>query len=418
MSFLTATRALSGSSICIPTVVRLPSRYRMVAVLALMLVSCAGNSVPTPSVSPSSSARTSPISSSEPTTAPTPTPTLRLPAPTGFRPLSLTFASSTDGWVLGTGACATSCVWIYHTTDGGATWTRSGAPPAHLPAAGCYLATVPCVNTLRFATPARGFAFGAGWGGAFMTENGGATWSLLPIDDISAMALAGNYALRLQATDGGCTTGQCQLKRSTNGGVTWSTADQPVLTPEGLAAAAFLQSDGHAYVVGYGNSAGGGPETAELYRSNNFGATWTLENDPCSNGSSGRPITVAIDAAADGVLGVDCLAFEGDGQRGFVVVSTDGGAHFGPAHSSPPSAVFAAGSAAVLAVGTVAGLSVSHNGGVTWSETYSCPVVNQSDSGISFVGFETPSVAHLICGNAIARSTDGGLSWATYTFPR
>jgi hypothetical protein len=311
-----------------------------------------------------------------------------------------------------------SCVWIYHTTDGGATWTRSGAPPAEFPAAGCYYATLPCVDTVRFATPERGFAFGASWGAAYLTDNGGATWSLLSVTDVSAMALAGDYALRLQATDGGCTTGECQLKRSTNGGVTWSAADQPVLTPEGLSGDAFLQSDGHAYVVGYGNPAGGGPETAEIYRSSNFGATWTFENDPCSNGSPGRPITVAIASSGAGVLAVDCLADEGGGQRGFVMVSTDGGARFGPSRSAPTAfGVFAIGSAAELAEATTAGLSVSHNDGVSWSTTYPCPSVNQGDNGIQFVGFETASVAHLICGNAIARSTDGGFKWATYTFP-
>ena len=62
-----------------------------------------------------------------------PTPTPFPPAPSGFRPLSLTFVGPTDGWVIGTGACARSCVWIYHTTNGGATWTRSGAPPAYFP---------------------------------------------------------------------------------------------------------------------------------------------------------------------------------------------------------------------------------------------------------------------------------------------
>ena len=179
-----------------------------------------------------------------------------------------------------------------------------------------------------------------------------------------------------------------------------------------------LQTDGYAYAVGYGNPAGGGPETAEIYRSRNFGATWTYENDPCSNGSPGRPITVGVDAAAGGVLAVDCFANDGSAQRGFVVTSVDGGAHFGPPHSAPASfAVFAAGSSEVLAEGTSAGVAVSHNGGVTWSATYSCPSVNKGNQGVRFVGFETANVAHLICGNAIARSTDGGLSWATYRFP-
>ena len=251
-----------------------------------------------------------------------------------------------------------------------------------------------------------------------MTSDGGTRWSRVPVSGIAAVALAGDHALRLQAANGGCSTGECQLQRSTNAGLTWSSTGQPVLTPEGLTGDVFLQSDGHAYAVGYGNPAGGGPETAELYRSRNFGATWTYENDPCANRTPGRDIAVGVDSAAGGVLAVDCLADEGGAQRDFVVTSIDGGAHFGQPHWAPPSsALFAAGSAEVLAVGTSAGLSVSHNGGVTWSAAYSCPAVNKGDQGILFVGFETPNVAHLVCGNSIARSTDGGLSWATYRFP-
>ena len=382
------------------------------ALLALTVVSCTSASVSTSPASATTSAATSSVS----TRAPTPTPSP--PTPSGFRPLALTFVSATDGWVIGPGACAMSCVWIYHTTDGGATWARSGAPAADAPSDGCYDVTAPCVNTLHFATQERGFAFGVNWGDVYVTDDAGTTWHLLPVTDVSAMALTGNSALRLQAPDGGCNSGECQLERSTDGGVTWSGTAQPAVTPEGSAGDTFLQSDGHAYVVGYGNPAGGGSETAEIDRSNNYGATWTLENDPCANGSPGRPITVGIAASAASVLAVDCLADEGGAQRGFVIVSTDGGAHFGPSHSAPPSFdVFAAGSATVLAVATAAGLSVSHNGGVTWSATYSCPAVNKGDNGIQVVSFETASVVHLICGNAIARSTDGGLKWATYTFP-
>jgi photosystem II stability/assembly factor-like uncharacterized protein len=385
--------------------------------LAAALVSCTSvSAVTTHSPSPSNSATMLPVSTSTPTPIPTPTPSVV--AASDFRPLSLTFVSATDGWVLGAGTCAVSCVWIYHTTNGGASWTRTGAPPATFPSISCYSAQAPCVDTLRFATPELGFAFGRNWGAVYRTANGGATWTLMPVTDVSAMALVGDAALRLQAPDGGCSTGKCQLKRSTNGGTIWSTADQPVLTPEGLLGEVFLQSDGHAYMVGYGNPAGGGPETAELYRSSNFGATWTLGSDPCSNGAPGGPITVALDSAAAGVLGVECLANRSDGQGGFVLVSTDGGAHFGAAHASPPSSPgFAIGSATVLAEATSSGLSVSHDSGVTWSSTYSCAAENNGDKGIAFVGFESANVAHVICGDAIARSTDGGLKWATYTFP-
>ena len=420
MNFRRATLAQSGLRIVTGSGRSRPPRQLMVGfgLFALTFVSCTSAAVTTHSPSPTSSARALPVYTLPPASTPSATTTPSAPVPSGFQPLSLSFVSATDGWVLGTGACPRSCVWIYHTTDGGAIWTRSGAPPADFPSAGCYYATSPCVDTLRFATPELGFAFGTNWGDVYRTDDGGATWNLMPVTDATALALAGEDALRLQAADGGCSTGECQLKRSTNGGITWSTADQPVLTPEGLGGDVFLQSDGYAYVVGYGNPAGGGPETAEIYRSTTFGATWTAGNDPCANGSSGRPITVAIDPAASGVFGVDCLAETSGGQRGFVLVSTDGGTHFGPPHAAPPSfRVFAVGSAAVLAVGTSAGISVSHNGGLTWSATYSCPSAHQANMGVDFVGLESASVAHLICGNSIARSTDGGLKWATYTFP-
>jgi hypothetical protein len=83
------------------------------ALLALTLVSCTSASVSTSPASATSSAATSSVS----TLAPTPTPSP--PTASGFRPLALTFVSATDGWVIGPGACAMSCVWIYHTTDGG-----------------------------------------------------------------------------------------------------------------------------------------------------------------------------------------------------------------------------------------------------------------------------------------------------------
>jgi hypothetical protein len=275
----------------------------------------------------------------------------------------------------------------------------------------------PCVDTLLFATPDRGFAFGANWGDAFMTADGGNTWHALPVTDITAMALAGNDALRLRGADGGCTTGACQLERSTDGGVIWLAAGEPLLTPEGLGGDVLLQDDGHAYAVGYGNPAGGGPETAELYRSSNFGLTWTHEDDPCSSRSGVRPIALRVASSADGVVAIDCLANRAGSSQNFVIVSTDGGALFHTQRSAPSSfGAFAVGSASVLAVETPAGLSVSHNGGETWAATYSCPAENTANTGISFVGFETPSVAHLICGDAVARSTDGGLSWTTYRF--
>jgi photosystem II stability/assembly factor-like uncharacterized protein len=302
------------------------------------------------------------------------------------------------------------------------------------------------VDQVLFATPQRGFAFGASWGDAYETRDGGQVWNRLDVSGVSAMALVGDVALRLIAADGGCTTGACQVERSTDGGGTWSSTGQPLLSPEGLDGAVLLQGDGHAYAIGFGNPAGGGPETADLYSSGDFGAGWTHESDPCtalSNSDGVLTITEAAGAAPGGVFTVVCLVGRGQGGE-LVMVSADGGASFGSPHPVPafsealaerlpngpttaildggqtpaaPDSLFAVGSATVLAVVTSAGLSVSHDGGLTWSTTYSCPVDSDGQGGISFVGFETAGTAHLICNDAVARSADGGLTWATYLFP-
>jgi len=426
-----------------------------VALLAVGLAACSG--VPTASARPSTTGITSVPSSATPSPMPGTSPTPSAAACTsvaagqgaeGFQPLALTFVGPVEGWVLGTNApIPGSCVLLYHTTDGGASWSQVSSPPASSPAEGCgYPPSIPCVDRVLFATPERGLAFGADWGDVYETSDGGQLWSRLDTTGVSAMALVGDVALRLSAVEGGCTSGACQLERSTDGGETWSLAEQPLLRPEGPNSDVLLQGDGHAYAVGFGNPAGGGSETADLFSSGDFGASWTHESDPCaavSKSDGALTITEAAGAAPGGVFAVVCLVGRGQGGE-LVMVSDDGGASFGSPHPVPafsqavaerlpkaptmaildggqlpipPDSLFAVGSATVLAVVTSAGLSVSHDGGLTWSATYSCPVDYYGQGGISFVGFETATTAHLVCSNAVARTTDGGLTWATYTFP-
>ncbi len=122
----------------------------------------------------------------------------------GFQPLALTFVSPVEGWVLGTNASIPgSCVLLYRTTDGGASWSRVPGPPATYPTDGCSAnPLISCVDRVLFATPQRGFVFGADWGVVYATTDGGHDWSRLNITDVSAMALAREVALRLSGTEG------------------------------------------------------------------------------------------------------------------------------------------------------------------------------------------------------------------------
>ena len=66
-----------------------------------------------------------------PTLVPTPVPTNLIDknVPLGFRPMSVTFVSADQGWVLGSAPCSTGrCPVIAHTLDGGRTWSTIPAP--------------------------------------------------------------------------------------------------------------------------------------------------------------------------------------------------------------------------------------------------------------------------------------------------
>ncbi len=92
------------------------------------------------------------------------------PVPPGFQPVSMTFVSASEGWVLGTAPCVhTPCTSVVRTTDGGRTWVGIPAPRYPLSRYG----TGPGLNRLRFADPSDGFAYGSQ---LWVTHNGGASW--------------------------------------------------------------------------------------------------------------------------------------------------------------------------------------------------------------------------------------------------
>ncbi|RKY87109.1 hypothetical protein DRQ15_11270, partial [candidate division KSB1 bacterium] len=84
------------------------------------------------------------------------------------------FISATEGWLVGGGtATSTNGYFIYHTTDGGYTWTEQKKSSS-----GGSLTTVSFVDTLY------GWAVGY-QGSAFQTTNGGATWTAFdPVSSI------------------------------------------------------------------------------------------------------------------------------------------------------------------------------------------------------------------------------------------
>ena len=90
--------------------------------------------------------------------------------PADFQPVSVTFVSSSRGWVLGAATCdGTPCAVIVRTTDGGLHWTRIPAPATPVVVSGAPSG----VRALRFASALDGWAFGPD---LWATHDGGDTW--------------------------------------------------------------------------------------------------------------------------------------------------------------------------------------------------------------------------------------------------
>jgi photosystem II stability/assembly factor-like uncharacterized protein len=161
-----------------------------VAIVAVAILARPGASTPNVGASPTPT----PLSSaSAPTASPAPTASSAAVAspspkpqgsavPAGFEPVSATFVSSADGWVLGSVPCSGGrCPAIVRTTDGGATWSSIPAPRTSMGSEGDL--TGSGISAVRFANASDGWAFGPD---LWATHDGGATWARVAIPGLPA----------------------------------------------------------------------------------------------------------------------------------------------------------------------------------------------------------------------------------------
>ena len=107
--------------------------------------------------------------------------------PAGFQPVSATFASASEGWLLGAvpctgGACSAA---IVRTTDGGRTWAGIPAPESVVLPPDEAAGPGGVVRGLRFANALDGWAFGPA---LFATHDGGSTWQRVTLPGAAADA--------------------------------------------------------------------------------------------------------------------------------------------------------------------------------------------------------------------------------------
>src|SRR3954471_17156402 len=152
----------------------------------------ASSAPPTPASSPPP-----PAPSSPPVSTASLVPVPRSGPLNGFLVADLTFVGN-QGWALGTVGCTQQsgrCTALAHSTDNGRTWRSMKAPKVNVAVPGLDTGdcVAPCVEHVRYATPAVGYLFGGRDAGALlMTTDGGNHWRRQPGNADALESLDGN----------------------------------------------------------------------------------------------------------------------------------------------------------------------------------------------------------------------------------
>lgn len=343
---------------------------------------------------------------------PTPFPAGRGPVPRGFRPYSVTSVSGGVTFLLGDAPCSTvPCTSVVRSTDGGRSWTGLPAPRAPLPRwqAG-RVSPGSTVRDLRFASIRDGWAFG---GALYATHDGARTWR--PVDvggSVLDLATDGSttYAVVATCNAQGFTCEHARLRSTPTSADRWRDV-------AGVAGG----NGGQISLSGRGGIlllTGGSGRNSLFVRT---GSGWQPAAPP--------PCPTSVSAVSASAASARLFTFCGEGAAGSVYLTTyvsdlAGKAwqrQPGPALQVPNGEVSAAGATAEVVL-VAAGspdrggrLARSADGGRSWADA----AVPQLANGWRYVG---ASSASSLVGlpaqpdGSVWTSDDAGLHWAAYRF--
>lgn len=338
------------------------------------------------------------------------------PIPPGFQPVSVTFVSASQGWLLGSIPCSPDpCAAVLRTTDGGRTWESILAPPTTIVSAA---AGTTGVSGLRFADALDGWAYGPE---LWVTHDGGTSWYQLALpgiaDQAGVMSLeAAGGSVRVVYQD---TTGDARMAIATSpvGKDAWAVSPTRVELGAGPVPRPQIVLHGSAgWILENDRVVTDGARLTQ--------GAWQAWQPPCLGtigpadlgAADATHLVAACDVGLYATPGGVHLYMSSDGGASFTESSTlvplagESGITVAPPASGDWSTVVVAGSQQSGGGWALVG---SFDRGKTWSTVYRAP----SNASISYVGFTTSSQGVAIqtdgTTSRLLMTRDGGHTWST-----
>lgn len=338
-----------------------------------------------------------------------PTRSLAEPPPGQTGPLSATFVSPSEGWVLVSVSCRPAfCLQLQHTTDGGGRWAVVPSPQLASPALAGQ------VSAVRFADPEDGWLYGSR---LLATHDGGRSWQAValpgfgrPLADVAALAALDGFvdaviAQGVNPNDGGPT--RLYVSDITRddwrrvGGVGGTGGWGTISAADGV---------GYASMLAESYAGGGAPIVAtglDFYRSSD-GRSWArLPAPPCATGIPAAATSTVLylvcgGGAAAGSQDKRVYRSDNGGDSWQRVTSAPFGGDLDGAAASPDTLLVSWG-------GGAAGIYISLDSGEHWASAYTGKIAD----GITEMGMTTATQGYAIDSRSLLVMThDAGRHWA------
>ncbi len=342
--------------------------------------------------------------------------------PSHFEPASVSFVTTSLGFVLGTSPCTRApCTDLVSTSDGGRHWVELSAPRAALAvsAGGVPATGQRAVSKVVFANASDGVAYGPG---LWSTTDGAATWSQVHIGrPVLTLAASGGFAEAVVEScdpqSARCSAPALHLERAAIGSGSWHVVAGVTGYSESLLS---LHASAGWVAMWPKKPYGAAPA---IWHTTDAGATWKRVPDHCFEPAQATDLA-AMASPGGSLLFELCAGNPGAGQEGKeVLASTDGGATTHLAGRPPLGGLalgLAVASRRVLVVSASSGASVlyrSTNGGHTWTTS---AMLSDGGAGLSDLAFVSPTEGVVIDGHpadapfpdALLMTRDAGHTWS------